>query len=65
MAVVMGWGDTDESEDRTKMPDDMREVRLEVITNQECSRAESGDDSYSGWIYDNMLCTYTKDKDAW
>jgi len=62
-AVSMGWGDTDAG-DRTELPDNLMAVDLQVITNRECENAKSGGESYAGWIYDSMICTFTKGKDA-
>mmetsp|Transcript_16593 Transcript_16593/g.29947 ORF Transcript_16593/g.29947 Transcript_16593/m.29947 type:complete len:578 (+) Transcript_16593:299-2032(+) len=61
--VAMGWGDMD-SGDNQRLPDNLREVDLEVITNKQCENYKIDGDSYKGWIYDSMLCTYTKGKDA-
>lgn len=63
LATTMGWGDMDEG-DGVDLPDILREVDLGVISNSECEDAKNGDDSYSGWIFDSMLCTKEKDKDA-
>lgn len=63
-AIAMGWGDTDVREDQTYLPDNLHEVQLDVITNEECEAAENEGQHYRGWIYDNMLCTFKKDKDA-
>jgi len=62
--IAMGWGDTDVDEDTMELPGNLQEVDLEVITNQQCNDAKNGGDSYTGWIYDSMLCTYSEGKDA-
>ena len=60
-AVAMGWGDTEATAD----PVDLHDVRLEIITNRECAAATDGTLSYAEWIYDDMLCTFTPNRDAW
>jgi trypsin len=62
-AITMGWGDTDEG-DGMSLPKQLNAVNLNVISNNDCESASQGGDSYKGWIYDSMLCTYTKGKDA-
>jgi len=61
--VAMGWGDTDPRES-SNYPTNLQSVDLETISNEECDDAKKGGDSYKGWIYDSMLCTWTKNKDA-
>jgi hypothetical protein len=43
-------------------------VDLEVISNENCERMERSQGielvSYRGWIYDDMMCTFTAGKDA-
>ncbi len=63
-AHVMGWGDTDDADDRKVVSDDLMIVDLEVISNERCESANGGDTSYEGWIYDDMICTYTRGHDA-
>jgi len=63
IVVAMGWGDMDGG-DNQRLPDNLREVDLEVIDNKQCENYKIGGESYKGWIYDSMLCTYTKGKDA-
>ena len=63
--TAMGWGRRNADGGSTDMPDQMHEVRLDVIANAECAAAENGHESYRGWIYDSMLCTSTPKKDAW
>jgi len=61
--VSMGWGDTDPS-GSSNYPTTLHSVNLETISNEECDGAKKGGDSYKGWIFDSMICTWTKDKDA-
>ena len=64
---VMGWGDTDAGTNQ-KVSDHLLIVDLEVISNSDCSRMERAQDgeniSYSGWIFDDMLCTFSPGQDA-
>ena len=70
VAHVMGWGDIEKADDIETYSDVLMVVDLEVITNEQCEHAESGEDagkgarSYEGKIYDSMLCTFTEGKDA-
>jgi len=61
---VMGWGDTDAARSIQNMPDELMIVELEVISNADCEKAESGTDSYDGYIFDDMLCTEHEGQDA-
>ncbi|KAL7444465.1 hypothetical protein ACHAXH_008913 [Discostella pseudostelligera] len=61
---VMGWGDTDPTKSIQNMPDELMIVELEVISNADCEKAESGTDSYDGYISDDMLCTEYEGQDA-
>ncbi len=67
-AYTMGWGDTDAGDDKMSLPDDLRVVGLQVISNNECRNAEGSvggySDSYEDYIFDEMLCTFTDNKDA-
>ncbi|KAL3763296.1 hypothetical protein ACHAWU_008999 [Discostella pseudostelligera] len=60
----MGWGDTDAARSIQNMPDELMIVELEVISNADCEKAESGTDSYNGYISDDMLCTEHEGQDA-
>ena len=64
---VMGWGDTDAGTNQ-KVSDHLLIVDLEVISNSDCSRMERAQDgeniSYSVWIFDDMLCTFSPGQDA-
>jgi len=61
-AITMGWGKTDSG--GASLPDELLAVELDVISNSECERASKGGYNYVGDIYDSMLCTHTKEKDA-
>jgi len=67
-AFTMGWGDTDARDDKMTLPDELRVVALQVISNNECRNAEGSvggySDSYEDYIFDEMLCTFTNNKDA-
>lgn len=63
-AYVMGWGDTDEDEFSVSLPDELMIVGLPVISNEDCDNSESGEDSYAGTIFENMLCTASEGEDA-
>lgn len=67
-AYTMGWGDTEQKDDKMSFPDELQVVALEVISNEECRNAEGkvGDysDSYEDYIFDDMMCTFTENKDA-
>jgi len=61
---AMGWGDTDEGADVQRVSEVLLFVDLRVISNEQCKQSSGGDVSYASWIYDDMLCTYTKGRDA-
>ncbi|KAL3823948.1 hypothetical protein ACHAXA_007919 [Cyclostephanos tholiformis] len=60
---AMGWGDTDVTT-YEKVSDWLMVVDLEVITNEDCNAAEEGDVSYRNWVTDDMMCTYSENRDA-
>ena len=61
-AITMGWGNTNPN--GGGLPTDLLAVELDVISNSECEAASRGGYSYSGYVYDSMICTETTDKDA-
>ena len=61
---VMGWGDTDPETKVQDMPDELMLVELQVISNEECDKAKSGEESYKGSIFDNMICTESQENVA-
>ncbi|EJK54546.1 hypothetical protein THAOC_25819 [Thalassiosira oceanica] len=62
--TVMGWGDTNPSDSRQEMAKNLMEVNLDVISNSQCEKSKKNNDSYNGFIYQSMLCTQTRNKDA-
>jgi len=60
--TTMGWGLT--NLDNQWLPEELMAVELDVISNSECEAASRGGYSYSGYVYDSMICTETTDKDA-
>lgn len=63
-AYVMGWGDTDPDDFNVETPNELMIVGLPVMSNEDCANAETGDGSYAGTIFDNMLCTESDGEDA-
>jgi len=67
-AYTMGWGDTEQKDDKMSFPDELQVVALKVISNDECRNAEGKvggySDSYEDYIFDDMMCTFTENKDA-
>lgn len=64
-ARVMGWGNR--SPNGFDMPDVPHFVDVEVISNEKCEDMERDGDSYGSMKYpisDDMLCTYTEEKDS-
>ncbi len=61
--VSMGWGNTNANGEES-YPSNLMAVDLETISNDDCDDAKIGGDSYQGWIYDSMICTWTRGKDA-
>ena len=55
--LVMGWGDTNPEKEIQDMSNELMIVELQVISNKDCDKAESGKDSYKGYISDDMICT--------
>lgn len=67
--TVMGWGDTNIDEDVSDLSDVLMDVRVKVISNQECDASEGniGEyyDNYNDQITQNMLCAKkNKPKDS-
>lgn len=54
----------DAADDVKTLRETLMVVDLQVISNEDCENAERGEVNYKGWIYDNMMCTYTGDSDA-
>merc|ERR1719410_2512168 len=66
--TVVGWGDTDESDDVSRMSDILLKVNVRVITNQVCDDSEGTvngyPDNYHGQITDNMFCARAYRQDS-
>ena len=56
--TVVGWGDTDISEEEMELPIYLQEVEVNAMSNEECKTSDGPYGSYedSGGITDNMLC---------
>ena len=61
--TVMGWGDTNPSSAQD-LAKNLMEVNLDVISNSQCEKSKKNNDSYKGSIYQSMICTQTRNKDA-
>ena len=63
-----GWGDTTSDDEIDVGSSVLRQVETIVIPNEECENSEGNhggfDQSYNGVITDNMLCTFSEDKDS-
>lgn len=68
--TVMGWGDIDESDDVSTLSNVLREVEVNVISNDECAESEGNTvwgetENYAhGQITNNMLCAQEDGVDA-
>lgn len=66
--TVMGWGDTIASEEYSQLSNTLKEVEVNVVSNQVCSRANGyvGGfySSYSRAITPNMLCAQAPGRDS-
>jgi trypsin len=63
--VVMGWGDTHESEEVQELSNELMEVDVRLITNEECE--QSSDDmgnTYQGMIAESMMCAKDLGEDS-
>jgi len=56
--TVVGWGDTDITDEGVEMPIYLQEVEVNAVSNEECNAADGPYGTYeeSGGITDNMLC---------
>lgn len=65
---VMGWGDTDIRDDYSEQSDVLMNVRVNVISNEECDdsegRIDGYDDNYHNQISENMLCAKRNQRDS-
>lgn len=68
--TYLGWGEIDSDMATVNISATLREVETHVISNEQCEASEGivdGTDStasYNGLITDNMLCTFSVDKDS-
>ena len=62
--TVMGWGDTNISENISTLSDVLMKVQVNVISNQECDASSDGRDDYNGQITSNMLCAKANRQDS-
>lgn len=58
-ALTMGWGDMDPDDKGEEFPDKLQAVVLDVISNAQCACLY-----YSSWIFQDMICALTEDKDS-
>ena len=60
---VLGWGNTREG--GYSVAQELMRVDLNVISNDECEKAElDNDHNYEGAIYEDMMCTDSGEQDA-
>lgn len=66
--TVMGYGDTNPSDNVSDLSSKLMEVEVKVISNNDCDDSSGSiggyQDSYNGQISSSMLCTKEVDKDA-
>ena len=68
--TYLGWGEIDSDMATVNISATLREAETHVISNEQCEASEGivdGTDStasYNGLITDNMLCTFSVDKDS-
>ena len=66
--TVMGWGDTVAADDISRLSDVLRDVEVNVISNQECGQSEGTVggwyDTYDGQITSSMLCAKDNNEDS-
>ena len=54
--TVMGWGDTDPTDDGFVLASELMEVEVNVISNEDCDDSNGDSGSYEDTITSNMLC---------
>jgi trypsin len=56
--TVVGWGDTDISEEEMEMATHLQDVEVNAVSNEECNASDGPYGTYeeSGGITENMLC---------
>lgn len=66
--TAMGWGYTDISDDNSPLSDVLMQVRVDVISNEDCDASEGTsdgwDDNYHDQITQNMLCASRNQRDS-
>ncbi len=63
--TVMGWGDTNESEDIQEISNELMEVDVKLITNEECEQSsDSMGNRYHDLIVQNMVCAKDSGEDS-
>ena len=68
--TYLGWGEIDSDMATVNISAMLREAETHVISNEQCEASEGivdgtdSDASYNGLITDNMLCTFSVDKDS-
>jgi trypsin len=68
MLTYFGWGVTDQNSTDPPVSDVPLEVEAPTISNEECSEIHGvymgQNETYNGYITDNMICTLAFDKDS-
>jgi trypsin len=64
--TVVGWGDTDPSDEGFEAPTELQEVEVNTMTNEDCNASDGPYGTYeqSGGITENMLCAADKGEDS-
>ena len=64
---VMGWGETNPSDDLQTLSDVLMDVEVKLISNEECTSSKCSiggyDESYEDQITPNMLCAKIQNED--
>lgn len=68
MLTYFGWGVTDQNSTDPPVSDVPLEIETATISNEECSAIDGvymgHNETYNGYITDNMICTLAFDKDS-
>ena len=63
--TVMGWGDTNASEEVQEISNELMEVDVNLISNEECEQSSDGMGlSYLDQIMENMMCAKDLGEDS-
>jgi len=64
--TVVGWGDTDPSDEETVVPTYLQEVEVNIVTNEVCNASDGPYGTYeaSGGITENMMCAKDNGEDS-